>query len=98
MGTIISTKLKSEGKVIFEVLVDYEEAVQLRGHMDNIHFFSEDVTHSKTTIAARGKNGATKYFLIPRELRNNIRIDKDVKCQKIELKDRIFYIHMIDKF
>ena len=89
MGTILSSKLKGEGKVIFEVLLTYDEAIQLQGHMDNIHLFSEDVTHLKTIISTRGKGAATKYLLIPRDLRKDIRMDSEVRCQKIELKDSV---------
>jgi hypothetical protein len=98
MGTIISSKLKGEGKIVFEVLMDYEEAVQLQGHMDNIHLFSENITDMRTNVSTRGKNAATKYLLIPRELRSNINFNKEISCQKIELGDRIFFIYAIDKF
>lgn len=98
MGTILGSKLKGEGKVIFEVLMDYEEAVQLQGHMDNVHLFSENITDLMTNISTRGKNAATKYLLIPRELRKNIQFDKEISCQKIELKDKIIFIYMVEKF
>ncbi|MCP3683466.1 MAG: hypothetical protein GY861_12335 [bacterium] len=98
MGTILSTKLKGENKVVFEVLMAYEEAVQLQGHMDSVHVFSENVTELKTNISTRGKHGATKYFLIPRELRKNIDFDKEINCQKIELKEKIIFIYSVDKF
>jgi len=98
MGTILGSKLKGEGKIVFEVLMDYEEAVQLQGHMDNIHLFSENITGLQTRISTRGKNAATKYLLIPRELRKDMRFDRDIKCQKIELKDKLIFIYVIDKF
>lgn len=98
MGTILSSKLKGEGKVVFEVLMDYEEAIQLQGHMDNIHLFSEDVTHLTTNVSTRGSGGATKYLLIPRELRHALNFNTSVKCQKIDVKDKIIFIYMLDKY
>ncbi|MCP3683460.1 MAG: hypothetical protein GY861_12305 [bacterium] len=98
MGTILSTKLKGTRKVVFEVLMAYEEAVQLQGHMDNVHVFSENITELKTNISTRGKSGATKYFLIPRELRKNIDFDNEINCQKIELKEKIIFIYSVNKF
>lgn len=98
MGTILGSKLKGEGKVVFEVLMDYEEAVQLQGHMDNVHIFSENITDLRTNISTRGKNAATKYLLIPRELRKNIKFDKEINCQKIELKDKIIFVYTVEKF
>jgi hypothetical protein len=98
MGVILSAKQKGEGKVVFELLMDYEEAVQLRGYMDNVRVFSESVSDMKTTISTRGKNASTKYFLIPRELRRNLKFDKDINCQKIELNDKIIFIYVVEKF
>ena len=39
MGNILGTKTTKEGKVIFEVELDYEEALQLKGYIKNIHVF-----------------------------------------------------------
>ena len=97
MGTILSSRIKEDGKVVFEVMVDYEESVQLKGHMDNIHVFSENVADIKTTISQRGKNEATKYFLIPRELRQDMKFNAPTKCQKIETKTKTIFIYTIDK-
>ena len=98
MGTILSSKLKGEGKVVFEVLMEYEEAVQLQGHMDNVHLFSENVDYMRTKVSTRGKHAATKYLLIPKELRKNIKFDKDINCQKVELHDKIIFIYVVEKF
>ncbi|MBI4147550.1 hypothetical protein HY494_02770 [Candidatus Woesearchaeota archaeon] len=98
MGTIISSKMKGDGKVILELLMDYDEVLQLQGHMDNVYVFSEDITDLKTNISTRGKNSATKYFLIPRELRKNIQFDKELNCQKIELKDKVIFIYTVERF
>ena len=81
MGTILGSKMKGEGRVVFEVLMDYDEAVQLQGHMDNVHIFSENITHTKTNISTRGQNAATKYLLIPRELRKDLKYNKEINCQ-----------------
>jgi hypothetical protein len=98
MGTILGTKMKEDGKVIFEVCVDYEEAVQLKGFMDNVHIFSENIAEMKTNISQRGKNEATKYFLIPRELRKNLDFNSEIKCQKIDLKTKTIFIYIADKY
>jgi hypothetical protein len=98
MGSIISSRVQSDGKVIYEIGLDKEEALQLKGHMDNIHVFSEDSAVIKSRISLRGKNEATKYFLIPRELRDDIRKSKEVTCQKIETKSKTVYIYVVDKF
>ena len=98
MGTILSTKLKGAENVVFEVLMPYEEAVQLQGHMDDIHLFSENISELRANVSTRGKNGATKYFLVPRDLRRSISLNKEINCQKIELKDKVIFIYSVDKF
>lgn len=98
MGTILSSRMKDDGKVVFEVCVDYEEATQLKGHMENVHLFSENVKQLETHISTRGKNEATKYFLIPKELRKNLQFNKSLNCQKLDTKTKTIFVYVIDKF
>ncbi|MFA6088249.1 MAG: hypothetical protein WC755_00165 [Candidatus Woesearchaeota archaeon] len=97
MGTILSSKTTKEGKVIHEVMVDYEESLQLRGNIQNVHIFSEDVADIKTNLSGRGKNEATKYFLIPRELRKDVQLKDKVTCQKIQTDSKVVFIYVVDK-
>lgn len=97
MGSIISSKMVKDGKVVYEIMMDYEESLQLQGHVKNVHIFSEDVADIKTNLSGRGKNEATKYFLIPRELRKNIKLTDKVKCQKIETDSKLFFVYVVDK-
>lgn len=97
MGKVLSSKTTKEGKVIFEVELDYEEALQLKGHIQNIHIFSEDVADIKSNLSQRGKNDATKYFLIPRELRGELKFNEKVKCQKIVGNNKLIFIYVVEK-
>ena len=97
MGSILSSKTTKDGKIIYEVLMDYDESLQLKGHIKNIYLFSEDVAEIKTNLSGRGKNEATKYFLIPRELRQNTKFTDKVKCQKLETPTKIIFIYVVDK-
>ena len=97
MGTILGTKMTKDDKVVFEVEMDYDDSLKLRGHVKNIHIFSEDAADIRTNLAQRGTNDTTKYFLIPRELRDGLNFDKSVKCQKIETDSRKIFIFVMDK-
>lgn len=99
MGTILSSRIKDDGKIIMEICVDYDEAVQLRGHMDNVHIFAEDAESITTHVASRGKNESTKYFLIPKELRQDFRFKPSTKIrsQKVDTKTRMMFIYVVDK-
>ena len=97
MGTILGTKITKNGKIVFEVELNYEDSLKLKGHIKNIHIFSEDAAEIKTNLSQRGTNEATKYFLIPRELRENLKFNEQVKCQKMESDSRIIFVFVVNK-
>ncbi len=97
MGTILSSRMVKNGKIVYEIEMDYEESLQLKGHIKNVYVFSEEVAEIKTNLSGRGKNEATKYFLIPRELRRNIKFSDKVSCQKIETGTKNIFIYVVDK-
>ena len=97
MGNILGTKITKNNKIIFEVEIDYNESLKLKGHIKNIHLFSEDAAKIKSNLSQRGANEATKYFLIPRELRDNLNFNEQVKCQKIETETRSLFVFVVKK-
>jgi len=96
VGSIISSR-REEDKVIVEAALDYEELVQLRGEIDDIHLFSEKVADLETNISSRGKNEATKYFLIPRHLRKDLSIRESVSCQRINTPDKAIFVYVVNR-
>jgi len=97
MGRVLGTKTTKDGKVVFEVELGYEEALHLQGHIRNIHVFSEDVADIKTNLSQRGKNSATKYFLIPKEYRKGFRFDNSISCQRLDIGDKVVFVYVVDK-
>jgi hypothetical protein len=97
MGSILNTRTTNDGKIIFEVLLDYEESLRLQGHVKNVHLFSSDVVDSSSKICTRGRGGSTKYFLIPKDLRDELQFKSKVRCQLMETESKKLYIFMIDK-
>ena len=97
MGTIISSRVKDDGKLVFETVVDYDEALQLKGHLSNVHLFSENSAETKANISLRGKNDATTYFLIPKDLRKGLRSNAKTNCQRIDSKGKIIFVYVVDK-
>ena len=98
MGTIISSNLVKD-KIVFSVCIEQEEALQLRGHVKDIHIFSEQTVDIKTNLSSRGKDCATKYFLIPKELRKDIKFSKtkQVLCQRIDTKKHTVFVYLVNK-
>lgn len=84
-------------KVFVEVVMDYEEYLCLEGHTKNVYLFSEDSARIKSNLSQRGTNEATKYFLIPRELREGLEFADDAKCQRIDSDAVTLFIYMVDK-
>jgi hypothetical protein len=97
MGSILNAKATKDGKMIFEVLLEYDEALQLKGHISNVHIFSDDVSDLPTNVSLRGKYEATKYFLIPKELRKDLKFNTKVTCQRIETPTKQIFIYLVDK-
>ena len=54
------------------------------------------VSDIKANISQRGKNEATKYFLIPKELRKGLNFNAKTTCQKIETKTKTIFIYVMD--
>ena len=71
--------------------------MKLKGNIKNIHIFSEDAAEVRTNLSQRGTNEATKYFLIPKELRENLIFSEEVKCQKIDTDTRTIFIFVVEK-
>ncbi len=98
MGAILGSKVTADGKVVYTISLDHEEALQLRGHIDNIYLFSEKVADIKTNLSTRGKGESTKYFLIPRQLRKDLKFNKEVSCQRLDTKNKTIFVYVVDKF
>lgn len=97
MATIISSRKHGSNKIIAEVLSDYDEFLQLKGHLNNVYLFTDNVAEVKTNISQRGKNEATKYFLIPRQFRKGFKFNNTTSCQRLDLKDKVIFVYVVDK-
>ena len=95
MGSITNSKVVKD-KIVFSVKMEQEEALQLRGHVEDIHIFSERIADIRTNLSGRGKDSATKYFLVPRELRKDIKFPqtKQISCQRIDTKEHAIFVYL----
>lgn len=98
MGSIISSKVNKD-KVIFSIKMEQAEALNLKGHVDDIHIFSEKVANIKTNLSGRGKGSATKYLLVPRGLRKDIKFpqSKQISCQRLDTKEHAIFVYLVGK-
>ena len=96
MGEIVSSKRHEEDKVVVELLLDHDEYRQLKGEMDDIYVFSDKVARTPSKVSLRGRNEATKYFLIPRKLRKQLAINGEVSCQRLDSDGKSIFIYVLD--
>ena len=68
----------------------------LKGEINDVHVFSERVTDVPSRVSLRGKNEATKYFLIPRQLRKDLAIRGKVSCQRLDREGKSVFVYVID--
>ena len=97
MGTIIGSKIREDGKVIFEILLDAEESLNLKGHVSDIHVFSDNNSEVHSRLTKRGKNDATMYFLVPKDLREGL-LNSNAKCQLLNTTNKKQFIFFIIKY
>lgn len=96
MASVICKKVNST-HVVLSLKMDFNEAKMLKGCIDNIHLIPEENSNVRSTVYERGKNGHTKYFLIPKQLRENIQLKKEVSCMRIDCKEKIVWAYIMDK-
>lgn len=94
MGKIVKQRLK-DNTVIAEIQLSKDEARELRGEMENIMLFTETTANIPARVSLRGKNEATKYFLIPKQLRRSMNTMGSVSCQRIRRKDKEIYVYVV---
>ncbi len=97
MGRILGIKATKEDKIIIELESDYNEFLQLNGHIKNICFFSQNCVDMVSRLSGRGKNNVTKYFLIPSSLRRGMDLRQNIKCKRLEMNNKVIFVYMVDK-
>lgn len=97
MGEIIHSKILLNKKVVCKILIDENEALNLKGHLKRIHVFSSNLCTNFSSINVRGNKGVTKYFKIPLSIRSRKRPIGMLIYQKLETATKIFYIYTVQK-
>lgn len=98
MGKIAGVKTLNNEKVVVSLELTQKELLWLRGNLDNMHIFSESNLEYESKLVQRGKRESSKYFLMPKDLRRNLVVNSNVRCNKIETKTKDIFIFAVDKF
>ena len=98
MGEILNIVNKVEDKIEVTLSLDRSYFKKLKGSLDKIHLFSEDVLDFDSKLVSRGKDESTKYLLIPKEINSEIFAREDVTYSVIEEPDKLFLIFAVNKF
>lgn len=101
MGEILCCKRYDADarKMVVEVLLNKEEFRNLGGEIDEIYVFSDRTARVPSKVSLRGRNAATRYFLIPRQLRRRLAIHGQVSCQRFETDEgKAIFVYVLDQF
>lgn len=94
MGMIRKQELTGDG-VVAEIEMSMEEAKNLQGEMEDIQLFTPQKANTPARTSLRGRNEATKYFLIPKQLRKDLNTMGSVSCQRIQHHDRDIFVYVV---
>lgn len=98
MGKILQLKNKSNDKVEVTLELTQAEIERLKGNLDKMHLFSENILENNTRLVQRGKRDSTKYFLLPKDFKSGIMISDNVPCTRIETKSKYLYVFSVKKY
>jgi hypothetical protein len=98
MGKILNILNKSDDRVEVTLEFDLEYFKKLRGNLDKVHLFSEDVLEFDSKLVSRGKGDSTKYLLIPKEINTEVFSREDINYSVIEEPDKFLFIFGVNKF
>lgn len=96
MASVLGSKT-CEDHVIYSLKLNFEEAKELKGSINNIHLIPEELAEIRSTVFERGRKGCTKYLLIPKSLRKGFEAKKEVRCFRLENKDKAILAYIINK-
>ena len=77
---------------------DLKEAENILNAIGNVHLIQEAHATTKATVHEKGKNGYTKFFLVPKDIREGINMKKEASCLKLDTKDKYMWVYFMDKF
>jgi hypothetical protein len=97
MAKILETKFLNQDKINVKIDMSYEEFKFLKGSLEKIHVFSEDILLQESRLVQRGKREFTKYFLLPKNKRKDARPTNNVMTNVIETEKSLIYIFQISK-
>ena len=80
-----AVKIEREGEsVLMQMKLSLDEFRQLKGELDELFVIAREASKTPSRVSMRGKNEATKYFLIPRNFRKNLSLRGKVSCQRVD--------------
>jgi hypothetical protein len=98
MGKILNILNKSDDRVEVTLEFDLKYFKKLKGNLDKIYLFSEDVLDFNSKLVSRGKDDSTKYLLIPKEINTEVFAREDINYSVIEDPDKFLFIFGVNKF
>lgn len=97
MGKITNIRSTSKDKVQVTLDMTQSEVMWLAGNLDKMFLFSNKNLETRTRLVQRGKRDSTKYFLMPKELRDDVIPSNSVMCTRMEDQKNCLFIFSVPK-
>lgn len=96
MAKILSTR-QIRDKTVFKVEADMMESLNLRGNLRNVVMFPLDACDIRSQIIEKGRDGATKHFLLPMALRQKSKgRPNNITYQAHDMEEKAVFIFSLD--
>jgi hypothetical protein len=103
MASIMGSERVGEDNVIAHIKLSLDDFEALKGSMDKIHLIPEKGASDFSSVYARGRNGNTKYFRIPKELKDGLPMKKkeaevkdDIPCIRTKSENKILWTFIVN--
>lgn len=96
MASIIASK-RFNDHFELTITLNLKEFLELRGSIDNLHIIPGQYAQTRSTVYERGRRKCSKYFLIPKDLRDGLLPKKNVSCLRTNFEDKILWTYIMKK-
>lgn len=96
MAIIVGSR-QVRDKVVFKVEADMSESLNLKGNLRNVIMFPLDTCDIDSQIIEKGREGATKHFLLPMSLRKkNKGRPNNISYQAHDMNEKAVFIFSLE--
>jgi hypothetical protein len=97
MGKVINVTTERD-KIVLKLEITSKEYSYLKGELEEVNIFADRNLEIETRLVKRGKHDSTKYFLVPKAFKEDLKKSNSIMCNRIEKKTKTLYIFDVEKY